>query len=312
MKIVFLDEYTVSDSDLTPIKALGDYIGYDNTPPELVVERSREADVVITNKTPLKGDTLRQLPNLKLICIAATGMNNVDLETAGEMGIPVKNAVGYSTDSVAEHTFCGALALYKQLIYLDDFVKDGSYSQCDKLFNFDRPTYELSGKNWGIIGLGNIGRRVGRIARVFDCEVAYYSTSGRNDDKEFTRMQLNELLQWCDILSIHAPLSRDTYHILDYHQFSLMKKNAIVVNVARGSLINEDGLARAINEGLIAGAALDVYSAEPIRTDNPINTVKDKYKLVLTPHSAWSTKEALQTLVGKVAENIKNFLGDSR
>lgn len=310
MNIVFLDEYSVSDSDLTPIRKLGNYTGYDNTPSELVIERCKDADIVITNKTRMKADILEDLPNLKLICIAATGMNNVDLEFAEKAGITVRNAVGYSTDSVAEQTFCGALALLKQLIYLDRFVKSGEYSASDKLFNFDRPTYELSGKNWGIIGLGNIGRRVGTIAKAFNCDVAYYSTSGVNDDKEFTRKELKELLSWSDVLSIHAPLNRKTYHLLDYNEFSLMKPNAIVVNVARGSLINEDGLARAINDELIAGAALDVYSAEPISVDNPLNTVIDKNKLVLTPHSAWATKEALQTLVCKVAENIKDFIGE--
>lgn len=308
VNIVFLDEYSVNDSDLAPVRSLGNYIGYDNTPPELVVERCKDADIVITNKTPMKSDVLAQLPDLKLICIAATGMNNVDLVLAREMGITVKNAVGYSTASVAEHTFCGALALLKQLPYLDNFVKSGAYSASDRLFNFDRPTYELSGRNWGIIGLGNIGRRVAAIAEAFGCSVAYYSTSGTNDDKEFTRMPLDELLAWSDVLSVHAPLSRRTWHLLGYNEFSMMKRTAVVVNVARGSIINEAGLASALNDGLIAGAALDVYSAEPVRPDNPVNTVKDKNKLVLTPHSAWATKEALQSLVDTVAENIKEFL----
>lgn len=311
MKIVFLDEYTLGYADLAPLKLLGDYTGYNDTPVELIVERCRGAQVIITNKMPLRQQTLAQLPDLKLICLAATGMNNIDLEAAAEAGVVVRNAADYSSYSVAEHTFMGVLALYKQTLYLDEYVKNGAYTSSGRLFNYDRPMRELYGKRWGIIGMGNIGRRVARLAGAFGCEVGYYSTSGNNDNGDYTRMPLEELLAWADIVSIHAPLSRKTYHMIGYPQLSLMKRRAVLVNVARGNLVDEEALARALNEGLIAGAALDVYGREPMAADNPLNTVADPYKLVLTPHSAWSTEEALRSLVGKIAENITEFFKEN-
>lgn len=307
LKIVFLDEYTLHDTDLTPIKKLGDYTGYRDTPHDKIVERCKDADVVISNKSPMRAETIEVLPNLKLICIAATGMNNVDLKAAEEAGVVVRNAIGYSTYSVAEQTIMGVLALYKQLPYFDDYVKSGDYTTSGKIFNYSRPTYQLKGKQWGIIGLGNIGRRVAELATAFGCEVSYYSTSGVERKEDYKEKGLDQFLSESDIISVHAPLSRDTYHLLDVEEFDKMKKDAIVVNVARGSLINEQALADALNQGKIAGAALDVYSAEPMEKDNPIMSVEDKNRLVLTPHSAWSTKEALVTLVGKVAENIIEF-----
>ncbi len=307
LKIVFLDQYTVNDSDLSPIKTLGDYTGYDFTEPGQIIERCQDADVVITNKMPFQGDTFKKLPKLKLLCIAATGMNNVDLEAAAEAGVAVRNAVDYSTHSVAEHTFCGVLALLKQSVYMDDFVKSGRYTASGKLFDFTRPTYELFSKRWGIIGLGHIGRQVALLARAFGCAVSYYSTSGKNKDPEFQRLTLDELLSQSDIVSIHAPLNQDTYHLLDYPRLCLMKPTAILSNVARGSLVDEAGLTQALNENRIAGAAIDVYSDEPMRADNPLRSVKDPYKLLLSPHSAWSTEEALQILVNKVADNIRRF-----
>ena len=308
-KIVFLDEYSVDDTDLSPIRDLGDYAGYECVADEDVVKYAADADVVITNKVKLKADVIPQLPRLKLICVAATGMNNIDLEAAQAAGVEVRNAVDYSSHSVAEQTFMGVLALYKQTVFLDEYVKSGGYTDADRLFNFDRPTRELYGKNWGIVGLGNIGRMVAGIARAFGCEVAYYSTTGNNYSGDFRRMEsLDELLRWADVLSVHAPLSRNTYHLIDYPQLAMMKPTAVVANVARGSLINEEGLARALNEGLIAGAALDVFGAEPMAADNPLKGVKDQYRLVMTPHLAWATREALVRLVGKIADNIRDFL----
>ncbi|MDL2320086.1 D-2-hydroxyacid dehydrogenase [Alistipes sp. OttesenSCG-928-B03] len=312
LKIVFLDAYTVNESDMSPLKALGEYTGYDNTPESEIVQRCEGADVVIANKVPLSADTLAQLKGVKLICIAATGMNNIDLEAAEYLGIPVCNTAGYSTNSVAELTFAGALGLLKQTVYFDNYVKSGAYSTSDRLFDFTRPTYELHGKRWGIIGLGNIGRRVAEIATVFGCEVSYYSTSGVNNTKDYPSKSLEQLLIESDIVSIHAPLSERTHNLIDYHQLSLMKPTAILVNVARGPIVNEEGLARALNDGLIAGAAIDVYSYEPIVPENPLFSVRDKCKLQLTPHSAWTTAEAMQKLVGIIANNIRTFFGEDK
>lgn len=312
MNIVFLDQYSVHTSDLTSIKHLGNYVGYDSTPDDKVVERCMNAEVVIANKTPFKADTLRALPRLKLICIAATGMNNVDLKTAEELGITVKNAIDYSTYSVAESTLGFALALYKQTIYYDRFVKDGEYASAKRQFYFGRTIHELHGKNWGIIGLGNIGKRVAELAKAFGCNVSYYSTSGRNNNSDYTQLSLEELLNTSDIVSVHSPLSRNTYHLIDEAQFAQMKPSAIIINVARGSIIAEDALANALNNNIISGAALDVFSQEPINADNPLFNVKDPHKLILSPHTAWASVESLQALVEKVAENIQSFINSSK
>lgn len=308
MKIVFLDAFTVNNSNMSAIEALGDFTAYENTAESEILERCEDADIVISNKVPLKADTLAAMKGVRLICIAATGMNNIDLDAATKEGIEVRNTKGYSTDSVAELTFAGALGLLKQIVYFDNYVKSGGYTNAERLFDFTRPTYELNGKKWGIIGLGNIGKRVAAIATAFGCEVSYYSTSGANNDTTYPAKSLNELLTQSDIVSIHAPLSDKTLDLIDYHQLSLMKPTAIIINVARGGIINEQGLARALNDNLIAGAAIDVYSREPITADNYLNRVHDKYKLLLTPHSAWTTKEAMQKLVDTIAENIRIFL----
>ena len=312
LKIVFLDAYTVDKSDMSSIEALGKYTGYETTPESEVVERCKGADVVIANKVPLQAETLNQLKNTKLICIAATGMNNIDLDAAASLGIPVRNTAGYSTNSVAELTFAGALGLLKQTIYFDNYVKSGAYTSADRLFDFTRPTGELHGKKWGIVGLGAIGRRVAEIAAVFGCEVSYFSTSGTNNNAGYQQKTLNELLAESDIVSVHAPLSEKTRNLIDYHELSLMKPTAIIINVARGGIINEEGLTRALNDDLIAGAALDVYSYEPMVADNPLNGVRDKHKLLLTPHSAWTTKEAMQKLVDTIALNIKGFFANKK
>ncbi len=310
LKIVFLDEYSIGGVDLTPIKVLGDYTGYAHTTPEQIVERTKDADILIVNKIQISDEVLVELPDLKLICVAATGMNNIDLDAAANAGVEVRNAVDYSTHSVAEQTFMGVLALCKQTLYLDDYVKSGAYSASGKLFHYDRPTGELHGKTWGIIGLGNIGRAVAQIAEAFGCQVIYYSTSGNNTNTDYRRVQtLDELLEASDVVSVHAPLSDATRGLIDYHQLSKMKRNAVIVNVARGGIINEEGLVRALDDGLIAGAALDVYSTEPLPADSPLLRVKDKYKMVLTPHSAWSTQQALVRLVEKIAGNIRDFFG---
>lgn len=312
LKIVFLDAYTVDRSDMSSIEALGEYVGYENTPDSEIIERCKGADVVIANKVPLRAETLKQLKDTKLICVAATGMNNIDLDAAASLGIPVRNTAGYSTNSVAELTFAGALGLLKQVIYFDNYVKSGAYTDAERLFDFTRPTGELHGKKWGIVGLGAIGRRVAEIATVFGCEVSYFSTSGANNNADYPQKPMDKLLTESDIVSVHAPLSDKTRNLIGYRELSLMKPTAIIINVARGGIINEESLTRALNDGLIAGAALDVYSYEPMTADNPLNNVRDKYKLLLTPHSAWTTREAMQKLVEIIALNIKTFYADKK
>ena len=303
-KIVFLDEYSIAGRDLSKITSQGDYIAYNNTRKEEVVERLKGADIAITNKVLIDGEAMRQLPDLKLICVAATGMNNVDLNAAAELGIEVRNAVGYSTTSVAETTIASALALARNIVYFDEYFHDGRYAAADRAFCYDRTTFQISGKRWGIIGLGNIGREVARLATAFGCEVAYFSTSGVARDEAFPAMELDQLLQWSDIVSVHSPLNERTRGLVGREELQLLKPTSIIINVARGGIIDEAALAEALNEGWVSAAALDVFSVEPLR-ESPLYNVKDRYRLLASPHNAWSAAEAIDRLIECVAENIR-------
>lgn len=306
-KIVFLDEYSIAGCDLSSITSQGDYVAYENTRKEEVVERLKDADIAITNKVLIDGEAMRQLPRLKLICVAATGMNNVDLDTARELGIEVKNAVGYSTTSVAETTLASALALARNIVYFNEYFHDGRYAKADRAFSYDRLTFEIRGKRWGIIGMGNIGREVARLATAFGCEVRYFSTSGAKRREEYEAMELRELLEWCDILSVHSPLNERTRGLVGLEELKAMKPSAIVINVARGGIIDEAALAEALDNGYIAAAALDVFSVEPLR-QSPLYDIKDKYRLLASPHNAWSAVEAIDRLIECVAENIRQWM----
>lgn len=306
-KIVFLDEYSIAGRDLSKITSQGEYIAYNNTAKEDVVERLKGADIAITNKVMIDGDIMRQLPDLKLICVAATGMNNVDLETAKELGIVVKNAVGYSTISVAETTLASALALARNIVYFDEYFHDGRYSKADRAFCYDRLTFQISGKKWGIIGLGNIGREVARLASAFGCEVRYFSTSGAKREEAYPAMELDELLKWSDIVSVHSPLNERTRGLVGRRELQLMKPTSLIINVARGGIIDEAALAEALDNGWIAAAALDVFSVEPLR-ESPLYNIKDRYRLLASPHNAWSAAEAIDRLIDCVAENIRTWI----
>lgn len=305
-KIVFLDEYSIAGRDLSSITSQGEYVAYENTRKEEVVERLKGADVVITNKVVIDGEAMRQLPDLKLICVAATGMNNVDLEAAKELGIVVKNAVGYSTTSVAETTLASALALARNIVYFNEYFHDGRYSKADRAFCYDRFTFELRGKKWGIIGLGNIGREVARLATAFGCEVRYFSTSGAKREEAYPAMELKEMLEWCDILSVHSPLNERTRGLVGRNELQLMKPTSLIINVARGGIIDEAALAEALDNGWVAAAALDVFSVEPLR-ESPLYNIKDRYRLLASPHNAWSAAEAIDRLIECVANNIRTW-----
>ena len=306
-KIVFLDEYSIAGRSLEKITSQGEYTAYENTKKEDVVERLKGAEIAITNKVVIDGEAMRQLPDLKLICIAATGMNNVDLEAAKELGIEVKNAVGYSTISVAETTITSALALARNVVYFNEYFHDGRYSKADRAFCYDRHTFQVSGKKWGIVGMGNIGREVARLASAFGCEVRYYSTSGVKREEQYPAMELEELLKWSDIVSVHSPLNERTRGLIGRNELQLMKPSALIINVARGGIIDEAALAEALDSEWIAAAALDVFSVEPLR-ESPLYNIKDKYRLLASPHNAWSAAEAIDRLIECVAENIRVWL----
>ncbi len=270
-----------------------------------MAERLADADVAIANKVLIDGQTMRRLPRLKLICVAATGMNNIDLETAAELGIEVRNAVGYSTYSVAETTLCSALALMREVVYFDEYFKSGRYAAAERMFCYDRPTRQLRGRNWGIVGLGNIGREVARLATAFGCRVSYFSTSGAKREEEYPQLPLGELLADSDIVSIHSPLNDRTRGLIGREELSAMKPAAILINVARGGIVDEQALAEALDNDTIAGAALDVFSSEPLR-ESPLYHLRDPYKLLASPHNAWSSAEAIDRLVECIAENIRS------
>lgn len=307
MKIVFLDEYSVCGRDLSSIKRWGDYTGYETTSPEEVLEKSKDAEIIISNKVVLDAATIASLPCLRLICVAATGMNNIDLNAAAEHGVEVRNAVGYSTYAVAETTLSSALALLREVTYYDNYFKSGAYASSERIFNFDRPTAQLRGKRWGIIGMGNIGREVARLAEAFGCEVSYYSTSGVERKEAYPSLELEELLRSSDVVSIHCPLNERTRSLIGAEQLALMKPSAILINVARGGIVDEAALADALNEGRLRGAALDVFTSEPLR-ESPLYTLRDPYRLLASPHNAWSPVEAIDRLIGCIEQNIEDFI----
>ncbi len=307
VKIAFLDEYSLGDMDLSPIKELGEYVGYDRTSKEQVLEHCKDAEVVICNKTLLRAETLRALPNLRFIAIAATGMNNVDLDVAAELGIGVKNVAGYSTSSVAEATLTFALSLFKNTAYFDHYFKSGAYAATEDIFHFGRPVRQLQGSKWGVIGMGAIGREVARLASAFGCEVAYTSTSGAVRKEDYPQMSLEELLGWADVVSIHCPLTPATKGLIGKKELHKMKSTSIIINVARGGIIDEAALAEALNDRVIAGAGLDVFSREPLH-ESPLYALTDSYTLVAAPHTAWAADVARKELINRIAENIKEYI----
>ena len=304
--LVFLDQYSLGGADLSAIRALGNYTGYETTQPDQILERCREADIVIANKVPFDRSTMQALPRLRLICVAATGMNQIDLEAAAELGIAVKNAVGYSTHAVAETTIGAAIGLLRQIGYYDRFVKS-SYAGSGRQFHFGRTTYQLHGKVWGIIGLGNIGHAVARVAEALGCRVVYTSVSGTVREEPYPALPLDELLRTADVVSIHSPLTPRTRGLIGAAQLGQMKPSAILINVARGGIGDEQALAAALDAGTIAGAGLDVFEHEPIEVGNPLLAVKEPDRLLLSPHNAWSPVEAVKVLVRCIAENIEKF-----
>lgn len=305
-KIVFLDADTIgNDISLEPISKLGELVKYPFTKPEECFERIKDCDIVITNKVIIGKEQIDAAKNLKLICVAATGTNNVDIPYANSKGIPVRNAVGYSTESVVQMTFTILLSLVGQLAYFDNAVKGGNYSKGNSFTDVSRVFWEIKGKQMGIIGLGNIGSKVAAIAEAFGMTVKYYPTSGVAHSKEYEAVELERLMRESDVISIHAPLNEKTKGLVNYEKLKLMKKSAYILNMGRGGIINEEDLARALNDNLIAGAGIDVYTKEPLSPDSPYLKVRENSKIILTPHIGWASVEARRCLVDKIAENIE-------
>ena len=304
MKIVFLDAATMGNVSFEPFERLGDFVKHDSSTAAQARERVKDADVLLINKVLVNKELIDSAPNLKLICIAATGVNNIDVEYASSKGIPVRNAVGYSTDSVVQSTFMHILSLVGGAPYFDESVKSGRYSRSGMFTDPNWNWWELAGKTIGIIGLGNIGRKVARIAEAFGMKVCYFSTSGTGHCKDYPCLPLEQLLSESDIVSIHAPLNDRTLNLIGEHELSLMKPHAFLINMGRGAIVVEEALAKAVDNGVIAGAGIDVFVTEPIPEDHPYMSMKHPERMRLAPHVAWAAIEARERLVGIMADNI--------
>jgi glycerate dehydrogenase len=308
MNIILLDAKTLGDDlDITVLESFGTLTVYQTTSKEETLERIQRADIVITNKVVITADMMVATPSLKLICIAATGMNNVDLNAAKAKGIEVKNVAGYSTKSVVQHTFSMALYLLEKMAYYDSAVKDGSWSKSGLFTDVSHPFYEISGKKWGIIGFGTIGQEVAKVATAFGAEVSYHSTSGKNLQHSYPHQSLESLLKACDIISIHAPLNDATYNLINQNNLPLIKEDGMLLNLGRGGIVNEKDLALELDKRTLY-AGLDVLEQEPLRPNNRLNEVKHKERLLITPHIAWSSIEARKKLLEGIVENIQRFM----
>lgn len=307
MKIVFVDFDTLGcDINIDKFEEFGIVKVYGTTSYNQTVERLKDADIVITNKVVIDS-TVIDNTNLKLICVAATGMNNIDLEYAKSKGIEVKNVKGYSTASVVQLTFSQVLYFMQKLEYYSNYTKSGMWCKSEIFANLDIPFYELEGKRWGIIGLGEIGQKVALIAKSFGCDVSYYSTSGTNYNTNYDMCKLDDLLRTSDIISIHAPLNSTTKNLLNYTNLNLCKDGAIIVNMGRGGIINENDIAKIVDEKELY-FGLDVLEVEPMIQNHPLLNIQTKDRLLITPHIGWASVESRKRLVSAIYDNISKYV----
>lgn len=314
MKIVVLDRTSVGeDISVEDMRRYGDVVFYNSTPDALVAERVRDADIVVANKNPIDERSLKDADRVKLVCQFATGYDNVDIDYCRRRGIRVVNVRNYSTAAVVQHTVALALSVLENLPYYDDYVKSGAYSAQERFSHFAKTYYELDGKTWGIVGMGNIGKRVAEAARALGCHVIFYSASGQNNHSGYERVEFDELLSRSDVLSLHCPLSDRTRHLMDREAFSRMKRTAIVINVARGAVVDSQALYEALVSGQIRGAGLDVFEGEPVKAQEKLLQLKDTGRLQMSPHMAWASIEARARCVSETCKNIEAFLnGEER
>lgn len=308
MKIVFLDVKTIGeDIDLRGFDALGEVVKYDFSTAEETKERTKDADVIVLNKVQINENTIGEAKNLKLVCVTATGTNNLDKDYLAARNIEWRNVAGYSTESVAQHTFAMLFYLLEKLSYYDNYVKKEHYVNDTIFTHFAEHFHQICGMTWGIIGLGNIGRRVADIAKAFGANVIYYSTSGKNKQDGYKRVDFDTLLRTSDIISVHAPLDANTENLMNKEAFDKMKKTAIFLNLGRGGIVVEKDLAAALNEEKIAAAGLDVLVKEPMCEDSAFLPIKDSKKLLITPHIAWASVEARTNLMNIILEQINEW-----
>ncbi|MBP5487189.1 MAG: D-2-hydroxyacid dehydrogenase [Bacteroidales bacterium] len=304
MKIVFLDAATLGDTSLEPIAKLGDLVCWPTSTPEEALTRVGECEVLIVNKIKVDRMLLDAAPELRLVCEAATGVNNIDVEACAAKGIPVRNVAGYSTDSVVQETFMHILTLMGNGPYFDSTVKSGEYSRGNIFTDVSKPFFEITGKTLGIIGMGTIGSKVAKVGEAFGMKVIYYSTSGTGHCKEYPSVSLEQLMKDSDVISVHAPYNERTAGLVGEGELRMMKPTAFIVNMGRGGIVVEEALAKVIDEGIIGGAGLDVFVKEPLPADHPLLHTRHPEKLSLTPHTAWASVEARNRLVQAIADNI--------
>ena len=304
MKIVFLDAATMGTSSLEPIERQGELTAWPNSTPDEAVRRVRDCDVLVINKIKVNDQLLDAAPRLRLVCEAGTGINNIDVVACSKRGIIVRNVAGYSTDSVVQETFMHVLNLLGNGAYFDNVVKSGAYSRSGLFTDYSRPFIEMAGKTLGVIGLGAIGTKVAKIGTAFGMRVIYYSTSGTNHNAEYPSVPLERLMHESDVISVHAPYNERTAGLVGEKELRMMKPKAVIVNMGRGGIVVEEALAKVIDEGVIGGAGLDVYSVEPIPADHPLLHTRHPERLSLTPHVAWASIEARERLIQSIADNI--------
>lgn len=309
MKLVILERDSAgTDIDVSCFEQFGTVTCYANTTAAQAAERIKDADIIISNKAPMNQSTLADAPNVKLICLLATGYDCVDLTYCKSRGIKVANVVNYCTPAVAQHTLLLALMLSGKTAFYDQYVKSGAYSAQERFSNFDRTFHDLEGMTWGIIGMGTIGHKVASLAAAFGCKVHFYSASGSSACTDYPRVGLDTLLGTSDIVSLHCPLTDRTRNLIDKHAFEKMKRTAILINVARGPVVNTQDLYEALTTGKIMAAGLDVLEKEPMAHNNPLSQIQDSTKLIITPHMSWASVESRTRLIAEVAKNIQAFL----
>lgn len=304
MKIVFLDAGTMGTSSLAPIERVGELTAWPNSTPEESIGRVSDCEVLIVNKIKVNDLLLEAAPKLRLVCEAGTGINNIDVDACARHGVIVRNVAGYSTDSVVQETFMHILNLLGNGAYFDNVVKSGAYSRSGLFTDYSRPFIEMTGKVLGVIGLGAIGSKVARIGSAFGMNVIYYSTSGTNHSEEYPSVSLEHLMRESDVISVHAPYNERTAGLVGEEELRMMKPKAIIVNMGRGGIVVEEALAKVIDEGVIGGAGLDVYSTEPIPENHPLLHTRHPERLSMTPHIAWASIEARERLIQSIADNI--------
>ncbi len=309
MKLVFLDAKSIGeDIDYSGFSRFGQVEKYDFSSREEARERLRDAEIAILNKVPINEETIGEAKKLQLVCVTATGTDNLDKDYLNKRGIAWRNVAGYSTETVAQHTFALLFYLAEKMRYYDDYVKTEQYVDDTMFTHFDNVFHDISGKTWGIIGMGTIGKRVAELASLFGCRVIYYSTSGKNNQAGYERVDFDTLLQSSDIVSVHAPLNENTRGLMDRNAFSKMKKSCIFLNLGRGPIVVEEDLAEALSNGQIQAAGLDVLAQEPMSPQNPLREIKDSNKLVITPHIAWASVEARTRLMKIIEGQVAEFL----